>query len=145
MKIVGQLTITDCAYAMDGGSKYLMTIDEKGNEFHFSLPQHHIPANFGQESLPGRLYINEKPIDVRSELEEELLNKLVESKIDCSESEEEDYPLSTQRIIFGKDIQDYFSAIEKGSNFAIAYMVKEVIDFVKSDFYTELAKKMKER
>jgi len=137
-RIIGQLIIQNCAYAMDGGSMYLIGIDNKGKEINILIPQHKIPMNFNSNLIPGRLHINGLPVEVRSPLENEIISKLIESKIECT-SLNEPSSLSTNTIIFGNDIKEYLSAINKGENYAIAYMIKEIVDYLNSDEYIQIS------
>jgi hypothetical protein len=116
--IQGQLIITNCAFAMDGGSKVLIGKDSTGKEIHFHLPQHGIISNFTEDLTPGRLHVNGEPIEVRSELEWDILIKLSESIIESPFETEKDHSISD--------------------------MVKEIIHFIKSDEYVEVAKRFGE-
>ena len=144
LKIEGQLVIHDCAFAMDGGTIYLKGKDDVGNSFEFLLPQHLLPGNETTGKIPGRLYINGNPVEIRSDHENEILIKLKESKIESEISENKSQEPEGPKLIVGQDIKDYYSAIEKGLNQAIAFMVMEIIKFVRSDEYLKIAEKFKD-
>jgi hypothetical protein len=135
VNITGALTILNCAMAMDGGSKALMAMDDTGQEIRFYIPQHVIQENFSRNNIPGRLHVNNKPIEVRSDEENEIVRLLKEAKIKFTSPSKKPDLESANRIIIGDDIKDYFSAVEKGPDHALAFMVKEIIDFVSSEEY----------
>ena len=118
MKINEQLTITDCAAATDGGSVILMSLDAKGQIFDIFLPQHVMPGNFNEAYIPGRLHLNEIPIEIRSARETEIINKLKEAQINI-EGEEEvgEIRQLLEEIIAFVQSDEYLSIGEKFSNY----------------------------
>ncbi|MEM7163164.1 MAG: hypothetical protein AAF487_12075 [Bacteroidota bacterium] len=133
--------IQNCAFLMDGGTKFLNGTDATGNEINIILPQNGIEDNFQDEYIPGRLHFNGKPINVRSEVEGEIISKLIEAHVVCEEENESPDEVSPQRLTIGEDITEYFKAMDNGPDSAIALMIREIIDFVQSEEYVEIAKK----
>ena len=61
---------------MDGGSICLYILDDSGSMHQLELVQHMIPANSTVKRRIGRLYFDDRLIEVRSEEEATLLNFL---------------------------------------------------------------------
>ena len=71
-----ELTIEDAAYALDGGSIYLALSDKAGGSHALLLVQHRIPMASNDFRLPGRLYLDNRIIAVRSDEEFHLLSEI---------------------------------------------------------------------
>lgn len=138
-RITGQLIIYSCAYASDGGPIYLNGKDGSGKDVEIVISQHHIPSDSGKKFIPGRLHLNGVPIDIRSAEEKEIIAKLIWARIVCSSTTEGMVLRDVNTIILGSDILDYFSAINHGEHYAIAYTIKEIVEYIISDEYTRLA------
>ncbi len=137
-KIIGQLIIHSCSYASDGGPIYLNGKDSTGKDVEIVIPQHHIPSKFEKRYIPGRLHLNGIPIGIRSVEEKEIISKLIWARIVCT-SNNQMVLKDINTIILGNDIMDYFTAINHGEHYAIAYTIKEVVEYIISDEYTRKA------
>jgi hypothetical protein len=120
IKIFGQLTILNCGFSMDGGSRTLLAKDGEGQEIEITIFQHGIPANFRKNKIPGRLHLNGHAIEIRSQDEKEIIDKLKGAKIE---------PFSTLK-----------DTLEKEPGNEVALMTMEMIDFVLSDEYVAISK-----
>lgn len=135
MKKTESYYIEESAMAMDGGSIFIKGVTSTNKEFEIFLPQNKIHLNFTEEFLPGRLYLNQKLVEFRSSLEYEIISNLLNCKIITDKSNKQKKFISRKLIILGQEINDYFSAIEKGEEVATLYLVNSVISFVESDMY----------
>ena len=99
--------IVRATFAMDGGSICLYIHDESGEIHRAELVQHMIPPNSTPQRRFGRLYFDDRLIDVRSEEEVALINFL-----------------QAAPGISGSQME-----------------VKEVVAFVRSDEYVQLARR----
>jgi hypothetical protein len=130
------LYIKDSATASDGGSYTIMGHDADGNELSFFFPQYFIAENFWLETIPGRLYVNNKAITVRSELEKEVLDQLKHAIVTVSASKEVELPNGFSLL---KEVTN----LEGSGDYSNVYLVKKIIDFVESDEYVEIANQFK--
>jgi len=142
IQIIGGIQVEDCAMAMDGGSKVLFLRDSQGNKFELLLPQHQIKGNFG-EFIPGRIHLNGHSVKIRSNDEMQLMEKLSKFLENNPLEKKEKVTPPQNRLIIGDDISDYYSEMDKGPKHATHHLVKEVINFVNSESYIEVAEAMK--
>jgi hypothetical protein len=63
-----RLTLTDTRFFMDGGTTIITAIDERGGERSVMLVQR-VFAGGNTFGIPGRLYLDDDPVAVRSEAE----------------------------------------------------------------------------
>lgn len=139
MNIKAPLIITNAATLSDGGTKYLTGIDNNKNDFSILIAQYVFPENFNDHQIPGRLHFNEKPIDIRSSIENDIIHALENCivRIDT----EDIYYSKTIEIVKGSE--NLIEASNTGDHYGIAYLIKHFIDIIKSDNYIDLAKKFK--
>lgn len=140
MDIPEQLIIEDGAYATDGGSIYIGARDLTGAKHEIMLWQHMFTQDCDLQRLPGRLYIDRALIPVRSEEERRLLLALRGTRLDILGTGSA-APRGPD-VVVGRDLQEYWSKIEEGPEAAVAHLVKQLIDFVESDDYVELASRL---
>jgi hypothetical protein len=136
MPVLAFRTITNAAYAMDGGSITLWLRDEHEGEHELLLVQHRMPAR-RPDRRPGRLYLDGRLIDVRSPEEATILGFLEVAPTSVAELSGRK---PTERIAFaGADLEAFFAAVEKGPAATVRHLAKEVVAFVRSDEYLGLA------
>lgn len=143
MRIPENFVIEDGAYAMDGGSIALYVRDSEGDEHSIVLCQHMFTKLINPNKIPGRLYFDKILIPVRASMESQILASLREARLDTvnpeSEIVEGKFELNPG-VIVGDDIKEYMSKIEEGSGAALAHLVRQLIDYVDSADYVELAR-----
>lgn len=76
MSIESLQEIVRATYALDGGSIRLYIVDDTGSPRYLELVQHRIPMNSTVRRRIGRLYFDDRLIDVRSSDETAILNFL---------------------------------------------------------------------
>ncbi len=143
MRIPDRFVIEGGAYAMDGGSIALNVRDPEGNEHDIVLWQHMFTEPIDQDKIPGRLYFDKIIIPVRASMESQILAALREARLETvnleSERAEERIDLNPG-VIIGDDIKEYMSKIDESPNAALAHLVRQLIDYVESADYVELAR-----
>lgn len=133
------LIIEDAAYAMDGGSIFLSLRDEAGLSHTLILVQHRIPMIADDPRVPGRLYLNNRIIKVRSDEERELLAELksasiLPGNIQSPAPKKHNNP----SLVTSDDIEKYQTAISVSPEEAIHYLVHSLVEFVESGEYIRL-------
>jgi hypothetical protein len=73
MKLPKRLHLTSYEFVLDGGTIYLMGTDEKGRQRTIMLAQSLFPDPALAVGVPGRLYIDDELVPVRSPMEADLL------------------------------------------------------------------------
>lgn len=72
-----QIVIEDVAVWMDGGTVILKCLNNEGQKFSVEFSQSVLFEIYEfHNRLPGRLYLNEKIVEQRSELEEEIIKAI---------------------------------------------------------------------
>ena len=127
--------IEDCGMSLDGGSIFINGKLENDQKIEIFLPQNKIPENFNKEFIPGKLYFNHKLIEPRSALETKIIYKLSNCMIIPKNNTNSDKVISKKSIILGKEVNDYFTAIEQGPEFATLFLINSLIKFVESKDY----------
>ena len=143
MRIPESFVIEDGAYAMDGGSIALNVRDPEGKKHHIVLWQHLFTEQSNLDKIPGRLYFDKILIPVRASVESQILAALREARLDTVnlESEEVEGKLELNPgVIVGDDIKEYMSKIDESPNAALAHLVRQLIEYVESADYIELAR-----
>lgn len=137
-----QYTIEDGAYALDGGSIYLLLRDAVGIQHSIVLVQHRIPMDEADLRMPGRLYFDDQLIGVRSEEEARLVSAIKIATI-CSAHIERPVPEEETgpTVVIGEDIADFLSATETSPEAAIRHLVDSLVKFVESEEYIKLAER----
>jgi hypothetical protein len=135
MPVLAFCTITNAAYAMDGGSITLWLRDEHEGEHQLLLVQHVMPA-CRPDRRPGRLYLDDRLIEVRSPEEAAILAFLEVAPTSASEHSGRK-PI--QVACAGADLEAYFAAVKEGPAAAIRHLAKEFVAFVRSDEYVRFA------
>jgi hypothetical protein len=141
MQIPTALTITDGAYSLDGGSVSLLGNEPDGTIHSILLPQHFFLEDFSPDEIPGQLYWDGEPVPVRSNAEYQLI-LVLENAVIAGESNQPGPPRSKNLIIWGDDIEEYMAAISESPVAAMEWLVRRVIDFVRSEEYTIVAHKI---
>jgi hypothetical protein len=137
------LTLHDSAYMLDGGTTCLMCTDEAGRQRTITLAQSMFPEpNPLSEYIPGRLYLDDDLVAVRSAEEQDILAalrsaKIVRNSADSSQAGER-IKLSPNALILGDDIKRVLSSTPDEN---LRAMLAQVISKVASpDFVTFAAK-----
>src|SRR5512137_1191201 len=139
MRAPRPLTIVDGAYALDGGSIFLAFRDNDGVQHQLVLVQHSIPMDPSDPRNPGRLYLDDQIIQVRSEEETWLLSEIKAALIapvlpGQPEPKRETGPV----VVLGEDIADFLAAARASPRAAIQHLVDSVVEFVESGEYLKL-------
>ncbi len=74
------IEIEDIATWMDGGSVTLQCRNKKNQEFEIEFVQHVSLVLYEHTNMPGRMYLNKKLVNQRSELENEIIEGLTTAK-----------------------------------------------------------------
>ncbi|WP_299621780.1 hypothetical protein [uncultured Tenacibaculum sp.] len=133
------LTITNSVTLSDGGTKYVIGNDKNGKEFTICIYQFVFEENFNSKRIPGRLYFNDLLIDIRSDIEKNIIEAL-EKCIVKSDLTEFSFSSSLTKI---KDATSLVEANDIGPGFAKAYLIKLILDYIKSDLYIKNSEKFK--
>ena len=128
--------VVNGAMGMDGGSIALHLLDENGEKHRLLLTQRAQPARPGAEEKPGRLYLDGVLVGIRSSIEASLVEFLRTAPIAQSNAGP---PPAKNRLVAGKDLNDYFSAIGRGPDAGLRYLIDCVVSFVRSESYLKLA------
>ena len=145
MRIPDRFVIEDGAYAMDGGSIYLHVRDSEGDEHDIVLWQHMFTEVSNPDRKPGRLYFDKILIPVREEMESQILAVLREARLDKAIEETKRFEESSEwspGVTIGDDIKEYRSKISKSPKAALTHLVRQLIEYVESADYVELARKL---
>ena len=89
--------------------------------------------------LSGKLYFNDLLIDIRSDIEKNIIEAL-EKCIVKSDLTEFSFSSSLSKI---KDATSLADANDIGPGFADAYLIKFILDYIKSDLYIKNSEKFK--
>jgi len=136
-----ELVVEQGAYASDGGSIYLCLRDSAGATHDVVLWQHMFTEAPDPDKLPGRLYIDKTLIPVRSEREAVLLASLRQARLQVPAAPRGAGPQPAgPGMIVGRDLQDYMARVDEGQAAALAHLVRQLIDYVASEAYVELAR-----
>jgi len=135
--------VEDGAFATDGGSIALHVRDSEGSEHDILLQQHMFLEQEDPVRIPGRLYYDRVLVPVRSEMESRILIALRKASLKSGNPmrAEERYG-SNPGMIIGDDIKEYMSKIDEGPGVALAHLVRELIAYVESSEYEELARRL---
>jgi hypothetical protein len=145
MKIPDSFLIEDGAYAMDGGSIAIHLRDLEGDEHDIVLRQHMFTEVNDPDRLPGRLYFDGTLIPVRDEWESQIIRALRQAPVKSSSPKStggEKRLDSGPGVIVGNDIKEYMSKIDESPVAALSHLVRQLIDYVESADYVELARKL---
>jgi hypothetical protein len=106
-ELQNEILITTYAAAGDGGSLYFECKTNENTKFDLLFTQYFFLEDFPPHMIPGRIYLNEKLIALKSEEEKTILNSIQNFQI----SEELDKMDSTLRdsleVIF-RQLTDFF-------------------------------------
>ncbi len=145
MRIPDSLVIEDGAYAMDGGTIAINVRDTEGNEHDILLRQHMFTQVSDPDKLPGRLYFDGTLVPVREEWESQILKALRQAPLKSISQESisrEQRLNSGPGVIVGDDIKEYMSKIDESPVAALSHLVRQLIDYVESADYVELARNL---
>ena len=143
--IPATLAVTDCAYAMDGGSQVVFLRDADGDEHTLSVPQHAIPSNFRPGQPPGALIFDGEVLAVRGAAEQELVTALraatylPRDRAGTASSDRLAPP--ARRIAIGNDVSAVLAAIDRGPEPAMRHAVASILEFVESQAYVDVARR----
>lgn len=140
-----QLTVTNAAYAFDGGTTALRAIDEAGEEHTILLAQHAFPkTSRSGDAVPGRLYFDDQLVPQRSEFEAGVLALLRSAEVRYrgqAPAQGERVQLSPNTLILGEDIRQ---VLTRGPEDNIRAMRESVVQFVESDQYLVFAERVEQ-
>lgn len=127
------LTIVDGAMALDGGSIFLKVMEHSSSNIILSLDW----SIAAQQTKSARFSANGVVVPIGSEEETQWLNLIRDAEIYCNDppSTNDEKPVSKQRLVLSKDIQDYFNAIDEGSLEALRSLANQFISVVSSEAY----------
>lgn len=123
LHVQGHFTFRDCAMAMEGGAKMLIGLGSSGNKLEIHAPQDIMPTT-GEPWIRGCPHV----VNVRSKEECDVLNLLASANIDAPESNQAEKSTAKNRLVSGKDIEDFFTAMDKGPEFAITKMLHGIME-----------------
>jgi hypothetical protein len=122
-------TITQADYRLDGGTITLWLLDAQGIEHELLLARHMMPE---PDRLTGRLYLDDRLIEVRSPEEAAILAFLEFAPTSAPERSERK-PM--QMACAGYDLEAYFAAAKQGPATAVRHLAKQLVAFVRSGKY----------
>ena len=143
MKIPDSFVIENGAYATDGGSIALHVLGPEDDRHNILLRQHMFTEVIDPDRLPGRLYFDGTLVPVREEWESEILKALRQAPLKSVSTENtgaEERLDSGPGMIVGDDIKEYMSKIDESPVAALSHLVRQLIDYVESAEYVELAR-----
>ncbi|WP_210464641.1 hypothetical protein [Rufibacter roseolus] len=115
--IKGKLTIEDVHLWMDGGSVTLVMQDQNSQTCEIEFVQRATLKRFDNLPRPGSLLLNRKEVEVRSDLEKEIL-------------------FAIQGAVWG-------AGISQDEKFLLKRAIEDCVDFTKSEHYIKLAQTFK--
>jgi hypothetical protein len=143
MDIPASVTILDGAFATDGGSIYLKVSGPDELIHNILLTQHLLPPCRGSnQRKTGRLYFDERIVEVRSENETLIISALKRAGIKISLTRNTGSNASnTEQVgmIVGDDIKAYYSKIAEGPEAALRHLASQLIEYVDSPEYVTYA------
>jgi hypothetical protein len=142
MNIPNELIVVTGAYATDGGSISILAREPHGTRHAIVLWQHMFVENFDPKKMPGRLYFDNTLLEVRSDRENMLIAALKNAKFESITPQKQAKAKDTREAIFGQDIKDYMNKIEEGPDAALAHLIDQLIEYVESYDYVELAERL---
>ena len=114
--------------------------DTSGQNIMIFLPQYFLEDNFSNDSIPGRLYLNEVPLDVRSAEELHTLQKLDEAIIKYENEPDLSFKKAVE-VFRVNQINSFREIRNLGLAYDIAFLLYEIVAFVNSALYLEIAEK----
>lgn len=142
--IPSSLIIIDSAYSMDGGSIYLEMQEPDEIKHTLHLPQHTIAANFCPGVPPGALVFDDEVLPVRGPEEASLIHALREatySTAGATNDEGERLTVPERRLVMGDDLKRFMTAVDEGPTAASRQLVLQIIAFVESPAFVEVARR----
>ena len=131
------------AFATDGGSIALHVRDFEGSEHSILLQQHLFLEQENPVRIPGRLYYDGVLVPIKSEMESRILAALRKASLKSGDpARAEVRHGSNPGMIAGDDIKEYMSKLDESPEAALAHLVRELIAYVESSDYEELAGKL---
>lgn len=128
-----EITITDGAFALDGGSISIQCNDENNENVRIRL-NWSIKA---QRSGEGQLFINDIAVPKRSNNESYILELLENAKYYNNSLQAYELHISTNRIIIGEDINKIMKGMDEGPISYLKSIVKHLLLNVRSDKYVK--------
>ncbi|MCA8992888.1 MAG: hypothetical protein KDA88_12945 [Planctomycetaceae bacterium] len=135
MNIPQSITLTEAEFWFDGGTISLHAVTETGDECRIRLNQ----RMFDTYANPGRLCFNDRPVDIRSKAESEIVDLLKLASVVPREAPQKltDERISPNAIILGDDIKDVVNS-SPGEN--LLRHRDRIVAYVESDEYVQIAK-----
>ena len=126
---------------LDGGSIFLSFRDNDGLQHGLILVQHRIPMDPSDPRIPGRLYLDDQIIQVRSEEEVRLISEIKTASISPVHPEKQKPKEQTGPVhVLTEDIADFLAATRASPKVAIQQLVDSLVQFVESEAYLRLAR-----
>jgi len=139
------LAVTNCMFAMDGGSRVIFLRDAAGGEHRLSVPQHHLAGNFRPGEPPGALIFDGEVLAVRGSAEQELVAALrAATYVHAGRSGAADVVKLAppeRRLAIGEDVSAMLGAIDRGPEAALRHAVAGILEFVASEAYVDVARR----
>jgi hypothetical protein len=139
VKIPSQINIVDSSFFLDGGTLILQTVAGDGANHAIRLNQRIFAPQLGFNANPGRLYFDDELVEVRSDIEAQIVQLLKDALViifpeECSSGNNP--PMSKNALILGDDIRQVLesSPLENLQRFR-----NEIVEFVESDEYVRIA------
>jgi len=134
-----RLVLRSSEYHLDGGTAVLLGSDEQGHEREVMLVQSMFPQS-RLSGIPGRLYLDGRPVPVRSELESQVLAVLRAAEVRYTPAEGElagkRIQLSSSVVILSDDIKQ---VLTRGPEENIRALRNQVVETVESEQYVSFA------
>ncbi len=149
MELPEKLTFVEGYYFTDGGSIVLLADAPDGARRQITLGQHRFLEFFDPNVLPGRLYFDHLLVPVHSAMEAEVIALLQTGEIVPAERPEPEKDKATTEsgpvVIVGDDLKDYYAKVAEGKRETIRHLIQQVIDFLGSREYAQIAKKIEKK
>lgn len=126
-----EITITNGAFALDGGSISILCNDESGKNVRIHL-NWSIKAQMSGE---GQLYFNDIAVQKRSFEESYVLDLLKNANYEDKSPKTDETQISAKRIIIGEDIKRIMDGMDEGPIPFLKSIVKQLLFSVRSDKY----------
>lgn len=126
-----EITITNGAFALDGGSISIFGNDENGKTIHIHLGW----SINAQMSGEGQLYFNDIAVPKRSYEESYVLSLLENVNYEDKSPKKDEPQISSKRIIIGEDIKRIMDGMDEGPIPFMKSIVKQLLFNVRSDKY----------
>jgi hypothetical protein len=113
--LIDEINILEVKAWMDGGTVTIICSNSKGIEFTIEFQQHTILISSPEGKMPGRIYLNKKLVEERSEIEKRILyilkKSIIEGKDKLLIQEKIDYIQSSEYLKNNKEVENLRSQL----------------------------------